>query len=170
MVRQCCIDTLAQSSTLVSARSSASIDLSAHHVVANPEIRTCCVRPSGRGVDIYGEHRAYLVVSVCVLAEWETMAFAQSASSVRGTISEQSGSVVPGASVALSKPQTGFSRTTHSAADGVYQFANVPPGTYSQTVNAAGFEASRLATIDSFWSTLRLRRTLRCISVPRSIR
>ena len=92
----------------------------------------------------------FLFVSLLV---WETMAFAQSASSVRGTISEQSGSVVPGASVALSKPQTGFSRTTHSAADGVYQFANVPPGTYSLTVNAAGFEASRLDNLQLLVNT-----------------
>jgi hypothetical protein len=78
------------------------------------------------------------------LSTGSTVASAQSASSVRGTITEQSGSVVPGASVVLSNPQTSFSRTTHSASDGVYQFVDVPPGTYTVTVDAPGFEESQL--------------------------
>ena len=87
--------------------------------------------------------RTALFLALALLS-WDSVALAQSASSLRGTVTEQSGSVVPGASVELSNTQTSFSRTTHSAADGVYQFPNVPPGTYSLTVNAQGFEASKL--------------------------
>jgi hypothetical protein len=84
---------------------------------------------------------------------WSITLYAQSASSVRGTVTEQSGSVIPGASVELSNAQTGFSRTTHSAGDGVYQFQNVPPGTYSLTVKATGFEVSRLDNLQLLVNT-----------------
>ena len=47
--------------------------------------------------------------------------------------------MVQGAIVTISNASTGFSRTTKSANDGVYQFLEVPPATYSLTVTMAGF-------------------------------
>ena len=87
--------------------------------------------------------RSSLILLLTLLV-CDAVVFAQSSSSVRGTITEQSGSVVPAATVELANAQTGFTRTTRSAADGVYQFQNVPPGAYALTVNATGFETSKL--------------------------
>jgi hypothetical protein len=68
------------------------------------------------------------------------LTFAQSAtSSLRGTITDPKGALVQGGTVTLSNPATGFSRTTKSGSDGVYQFLEVPPATYTLTVTVAGF-------------------------------
>lgn len=64
-----------------------------------------------------------------------------STTSVRGTISDPQGAVVAGATVTLSNPSTGFSRTTNTDKDGVYQFLQLAPGTYSLVVTMPGFGA-----------------------------
>ena len=48
--------------------------------------------------------------------------------SIRGTVADNTGAAVANAAVALSG--NAQARTTSSGADGVYTFANVPPGTY----------------------------------------
>jgi hypothetical protein len=62
-----------------------------------------------------------------------------STTSLRGTVTDPNGALVPNAKVTLSNPATGFSRTTNSAGDGVYQFVQVPPAAYTVTVEATGF-------------------------------
>src|SRR5579864_7149206 len=67
-------------------------------------------------------------------------AFSQTATtSLRGTVTDPKGALVTDAKVTLSNPATGFSRTTKTAGDGVYQFLQVPPATYVLTVEATGF-------------------------------
>jgi len=67
-------------------------------------------------------------------------AFTQSATtSLHGTVYDPKGAVVPGASLTLSNPATGFTRTTKSDGQGGYQFRELPPATYQLTVVAAGF-------------------------------
>lgn len=69
-----------------------------------------------------------------------TLAFAQSATtSVHGTISDAKGAVVVGATVTISDPATGLSRTVTTGAQGEYQFLELPPATYELTVKAHGF-------------------------------
>lgn len=71
-------------------------------------------------------------------------ATAQSATtSIRGEISDTSGSVVPGATVTLSNSATGFSRATKTDGQGVYQILEIPPATYVMTVDAAGFAKTK---------------------------
>src|SRR5688572_24953947 len=60
--------------------------------------------------------------------------------SVSGTVRDVNGAVVPGASVKLSNPATGFERTTTSNDEGVYNFASVPPATYQLEITAANFK------------------------------
>jgi hypothetical protein len=59
--------------------------------------------------------------------------------SLRGTITDPKGAVLQGATVLLNNPATGYSRTTKSGNDGVYQFLEVPPATYTLTVTSSGF-------------------------------
>src|SRR5216683_970375 len=59
--------------------------------------------------------------------------------SLRGTITDPKGAVVQGAVVMLNNAATGYGRTTKSANDGVYQFLEVPPATYTLTVTVPGF-------------------------------
>ena len=59
--------------------------------------------------------------------------------SLRGTIKDAKGALVQGATVTLANSATGFSRATKSGSDGVYQFLEVPPATYTLTIASAGF-------------------------------
>ncbi|HET6176852.1 MAG TPA: carboxypeptidase-like regulatory domain-containing protein [Candidatus Sulfotelmatobacter sp.] len=64
---------------------------------------------------------------------------AQSTTSLRGVVSDSKGAVLPGATVKIYDSQTGFTRIVTSGADGVYQFLQIPPATYSLTISANGF-------------------------------
>lgn len=69
-----------------------------------------------------------------------TLISAQTAtSSLRGTITDPKGAILQGATVVLANSATGYSRTTKSGNDGVYQFLEIPPATYTLTVTALGF-------------------------------
>jgi hypothetical protein len=68
------------------------------------------------------------------------LAYSQSAStSLRGTILDLNGAVVPDAEIALSNPEIGANLFTRSDKNGFYQFQDVRPRTYILTVTAKGF-------------------------------
>jgi hypothetical protein len=56
-----------------------------------------------------------------------------------GTVTDQSGGVVPKADVAIMNTATSDTRTVSTNADGIYSAPNLQPGPYSVTVTAAGF-------------------------------
>ena len=60
-------------------------------------------------------------------------------SSLRGTILDPNGSVVPNAEITLTSPDIGVTLNAHSDKNGFYQFSDVRPATYSLSVSAAGF-------------------------------
>jgi hypothetical protein len=62
--------------------------------------------------------------------------------SVRGTVTDEQGAAVPGAEVTISDPSTGFSRSGSTGSDGVYNFPDVPLGTFKIRVTHTGFKAS----------------------------
>jgi hypothetical protein len=62
-----------------------------------------------------------------------------SSTSLRGTVVDPKGAVVPGAEVTITNSATAFSRTTKSDGEGFYQFLEVPPATYTVTFKATGF-------------------------------
>ncbi|HLZ42240.1 MAG TPA: carboxypeptidase-like regulatory domain-containing protein [Candidatus Sulfotelmatobacter sp.] len=80
------------------------------------------------------------VLSVVLSLSFSLLISAQTATtSLRGTVTDPKGAIVQGATVLLNNASTGFSRTTKSGTDGVYQFLEVPPATYTLTVTAPGF-------------------------------
>src|ERR1039458_7550043 len=84
-------------------------------------------------------HCIRLAVLSLLLSLLSSLAAAQSTTSLHGVISDPNGALLPGATVKLNDPQTGFARTVTSGQDGVYQFLQIPPATYTVTVTAAGF-------------------------------
>jgi hypothetical protein len=69
------------------------------------------------------------------------MANGQSTSgSIGGTVSDSSGAVIPGATVVISNPVSGYSRTVTVDPAGNFQFFNVPFNAYSLTVKNVGFQ------------------------------
>jgi hypothetical protein len=74
----------------------------------------------------------FLVCSPLVLAQTAT-------TSLRGTVFDPKGAVVSGATITITNPATGFSRTMRSDGQGNYQFLELPPAKYDLTANAASF-------------------------------
>src|SRR5262249_55081867 len=56
-----------------------------------------------------------------------------------GTVTDQSGAVIPGANITLTNQLSGDIRRTVSNSDGVFAFAAVPTGDYTITIEAQGF-------------------------------
>jgi Carboxypeptidase regulatory-like domain len=82
------------------------------------------------------------------------LAYSQSAStSLRGTILDPNGAVVPDAEVSLSNPEIGANLSAHSDKNGFYQFQDVRPGTYVLTVTAPGFATFKQAGLVLLIST-----------------
>ena len=63
------------------------------------------------------------------------------AGGVVGTVKDASGAVVVKANITLKNDDTAIAAVTTSAANGLYSFNGLNPGTYTLTVGAAGFEA-----------------------------
>jgi hypothetical protein len=82
------------------------------------------------------------VLAVALLA-LNGLALAQaSSSSVRGTVTDQSGSVLPGATVVIANNESKITRTATTGEAGDYRFLSLPPGTYTLSVTASGFARS----------------------------
>lgn len=64
---------------------------------------------------------------------------AQSTSAISGTVSDVQGGTVPGASVTVLQASSGLERATTTDADGRYDVANLPLGTYELRVQLPGF-------------------------------
>jgi outer membrane receptor protein involved in Fe transport len=69
-------------------------------------------------------------------------AFAQDTGSIRGTVTDTTGAVVPGATVTLQNEATKFTRNVVTDAKGDYYFGAIQPGAYTVTVEIPGFKTS----------------------------
>ena len=85
-----------------------------------------------------------LMVLTSFLAMLPMLSRAQTATtSLRGTISDPQGAVIQGANATLANPNTGFSQSRTTDAQGFYQFLQVSPGTYTLTVTKRGFGTTK---------------------------
>ncbi|MEO7659541.1 MAG: carboxypeptidase-like regulatory domain-containing protein, partial [Pyrinomonadaceae bacterium] len=97
----------------------------------------------------------YLAFSaVFLLALMVSSIHAQSGTgSISGSVVDQAGGVVPGATVTISNPNTGFSRTVTTGSNGRYSFVAIPPAKYRVEIQASGFKkvvnSNALAAVDS---------------------
>jgi hypothetical protein len=86
-------------------------------------------------------------VSIAIL--WgAALAEAQTLAGVQGRVFDQSGAVVPGASILVQNHSTGFDASVRSDSEGRYYVVAIPAGKYSVTVEATGFRAERIETLD----------------------
>jgi hypothetical protein len=58
---------------------------------------------------------------------------------IRGTVMDSTGAVMPGAAITITNLGTGFARQTRSGEDGAYIVPNLPLGSYSVLAEANGF-------------------------------
>jgi len=90
-----------------------------------------------------------LVLCLAVLFTWTAPVWAQSATtgSLTGTVSDPSGAVISGATIAADSKSTGQERTATTDASGVYKFSLLPPGEYSVKFSASGFKTAQVASV-----------------------
>jgi Carboxypeptidase regulatory-like domain len=84
-------------------------------------------------------YRFFLLPLIFVLAC--AGAFAQANSELTGVVTDQTGAAVPGATIVLTNPATGITKTTVSGDTGLYNFAGLNPANYNMKVNAKGFQS-----------------------------
>ena len=77
--------------------------------------------------------------AVALLVLTPALAFGQDAE-LEGVVKDQSGAVVPGASITLVTPTTGARRTIATDRSGRYIFSFLNPGTYAVTAELSGFQ------------------------------
>ena len=76
----------------------------------------------------------------------------QGTSAIRGSVKDQAGAVVAGATVTLTNPETNFTRTTTSNDNGQFGFEGIPPGVYSVSVEAKNFKKAVLNQVGALVS------------------
>jgi hypothetical protein len=87
-------------------------------------------------------HRYLLPIAACLLAPLPLIA--QSAvTSLRGSVTDQSGAVVAGAHVAITNPETGAKGERITDSRGAYDFEQIVPGKYNVLVSATGFASQQ---------------------------
>jgi len=79
-------------------------------------------------------------------------AFGQNTASIKGTVTDSSGAAVAGATVTVSSPDRGISRTTHTNNAGDYEVPALPPGQYSVKIESKGFETQQAIGVPLFVS------------------
>src|SRR5262249_2158190 len=96
---------------------------------------------SRRTVIMVQRARLALLIALCSAAA--AVASAQSTTGrISGTVVDTSGGVLPGATVTLTEPSTGFNRTATTDARGAYVFVELPIGAYAVKAELQGFKTS----------------------------
>src|SRR5713101_3954020 len=71
--------------------------------------------------------------------------FAQDLATLKTTVSDQTGAVIPGASITITNAQTGAKRTDVTESHGLSVIPGLPPGNYELTADAKGFTSRKVA-------------------------
>jgi hypothetical protein len=83
-----------------------------------------------------------------------SVTFSQTSStSLQGTVTDPSGSAIPGATVTLSNAEAKVERTVVTGPQGGFRILALPPGTYDLTVTAKGFSQHRQAGLQLLVNT-----------------
>ena len=81
------------------------------------------------------------VAALAVLLFSASIAWAQvTTANLSGVVQDTSNSVIPGAEVTLTNDNTGLIYNTQSGADGDFLFSVLPTGTYTLSIQTAGFK------------------------------
>ncbi|HSE96867.1 MAG TPA: carboxypeptidase-like regulatory domain-containing protein, partial [Blastocatellia bacterium] len=93
---------------------------------------------------------AMIMVAAVLVPLFSQPALAQATTgSIRGTVSDQTGAVVPGATIVAKNQATGVdSPAFKSSGDGIYNIPNLIPGKYTLTVEAPNFKRGAYTDIE----------------------
>ncbi len=127
---------------------------------------SCCTLPSqpypagtslpSPAVPAFSRRLSSFPLLLCLAVFSCGIGFAQETATINGTVTDQSGAVVPSAKVTVTNAGTGSSRTLTTNQSGYYSSPDLPIGQYSVKVDAAGFKAYQQNDV-----TLNVNATLR---------
>ncbi len=81
----------------------------------------------------------FILTVVCSFAIAPGLFAQTNSGSVSGTVTDPTGAVVPGATVTIQNPVSGYAQSTQTNSSGAFQFANLPFNHYHMTAVATGF-------------------------------
>src|SRR5713226_5413291 len=84
-----------------------------------------------------------VLFAICCAALFASPAFAQQTGQINGVVTDNTGGVVPGATVKAVETATGIARETVSGVDGRYNFTSLRPTAYDITAELTGFRTSQ---------------------------
>lgn len=88
-----------------------------------------------------------LLTSFFLLLMLAPVCLAQFRAGVQGTVTDNAGGTIAGATVTLTNKETNQSQQAQTSEDGFYRFSNLPPGLYSISVEQQGFKKRVVADI-----------------------
>ncbi len=83
-------------------------------------------------------HMVVLLLAMALLS-MPTTVWSQATGQLAGTVTDESGSVLPGVTVTITNPKTNQSRVVTTSADGFFRAPLLPPGDYNVTATLDGF-------------------------------
>ncbi len=90
-------------------------------------------------------------LALCLFLVTANLAYGQAISvnggSIQGTITDPSGAAIPGATVVVSDPDTGYTHSMQTDSAGYYSVGPLNPGNYTIDVSAANFSRLRVQTV-----------------------
>ena len=123
-----------------------------------PVRRQCALQPEGQGSTFSALVPMVLLLSAMLCLPGTGSAAQVSPATVRGTVQDQAGAPIPGATVTANNLGTGQSRTVSSDAEGRFEILQLAPGSYEVQTSQSGFRAKtqgdlqltagQLATLD----------------------
>jgi Carboxypeptidase regulatory-like domain len=111
-----------------------------------------------------GKFRFVLLVASFLVVVWSASA-QNPLGSLRGTVLDSSGAVIPAASIQVRDTGSALARTTQTDARGDFRIEDLPPGSYELSVNAADFAEGRSAVVVAISSV----RTVTVVLLPRNV-
>ena len=78
-------------------------------------------------------------IRICICRNVLDLQAQSNTGSISGAVTDPSGAVVPGATVTIENPVSGYARTAETDGSGRYQFSNLPFNPYHLSVTAKGF-------------------------------
>jgi hypothetical protein len=104
-------------------------------------------------MSLFARRAAFAAATVLLSSGSYGIAIAQGvghSGAVTGTVTDNTGAIIPGATVSLSNPVSGYSRKAVTDANGQFTFSNVPYSNYHLVIGAQGFGAiTQDATVKS---------------------
>jgi hypothetical protein len=88
-----------------------------------------------------------LVLFILAVVSFASVAYAQFGASLRGTVTDSSGAVIPGATVTLTNKDTNQTKASQSDSSGIYTFNALAPGSYGIVAERQGFKKKEIAQV-----------------------